>query len=79
MAIIGQADFEPSHASAPTDRIIDQLQLHGYRPHQDEPDPRPLPDEEKVRAALADIFDALVSTLNEALLHRGLNSRTRPF
>ena len=67
------ADFEPQHVSSPTARIIDQLQLHGYRPHQDEPDPRPLPDEEKVRGALADIFDALVSTLNETRLEPDLD------
>ena len=73
MTIAGAADFEPQHVSSPTARIIDQLQLHGYRPHQDEPDPRPLPDEEKVRGALADIFDALVSTLNETRLEPDLD------
>ena len=73
MEIAGMAGFEPQHASSPTARIIDQLQLHGYRPNQDEPDPRPLPDEEKVRGALADIFDALVSTLNETRLEPDLD------
>jgi hypothetical protein len=33
---------EPSVASA-TDYVLTELQLHGYRPFQDEPDPRPLP------------------------------------
>ena len=37
--------YEPYHASSPTDRVILELQMYGHRPHQDEPDPRPLPDE----------------------------------
>ena len=43
-------DRSPSH----------RLQLHGYRPFQDEPDPRPLPEARIVAGAVADIFDALV-------------------
>ena len=74
MTIAGAADFEPQHVSSPTARIIDQLQLHGYRPNQDEPDPRPLPDETKIQGALADIFDALVSTLNETRLEPDLDN-----
>ena len=35
--------YEPPQATSPTDHILNQLQLHGYRPFQDEPDPRPLP------------------------------------
>jgi hypothetical protein len=38
------SDFEPPHASSPTDRVLTELQLYGHRPFQDEPDPRPLPD-----------------------------------
>src|SRR6516165_8170138 len=68
MTIAAGNDLEPFHASSPTDRIIHELQVYGHRPHQDEPDPRPLPDEEKVRGALADIFDAFVSTLSDTRL-----------
>lgn len=35
-------DFEPHHASSPTDHVLSELQLYGYRPFTDEPDPRPL-------------------------------------
>src|SRR5690606_4121224 len=42
--------YEPYHASSPTDRVIFELQMYGHRPHQDEPDPRPLPDDEVIRA-----------------------------
>ena len=37
-------DHEPSHASSPTDHVLDELQIYGHRPFQDEPDPRPLPE-----------------------------------
>jgi hypothetical protein len=71
--MIDQAhEFEPLHASSSTERIIHQLQVYGYHPHQDEPDPRPLPDEAEVQGALADIFDALVSTLSDTRLEPDL-------
>ena len=51
--------FEPPHTSSPTDHVLTELQLYGYRPFQDEPDPRPMPDAQIVAGAVADIFDAL--------------------
>ncbi len=50
-------------ASSPTDHAITELQLHGYRPFQDEPDPRPLPEGRLIAGAVADIFDALIVSL----------------
>jgi YspA, cpYpsA-related SLOG family len=32
------------HSASPTAQLLDELQLCGHRPHQDEPDPRPLPE-----------------------------------
>src|SRR6202048_1332092 len=61
-------DFEPPHASSPTDHVLNELQLYGYRPFHDEPDQRPLPEGDAVAGAVADIFDALVSTLSETRL-----------
>lgn len=55
--------YEPPHTSSPTDHVLAELQLYGYRPFQDEPDPRPLPDGNAVAGAVADIFDAIVVTL----------------
>ncbi|OZA90789.1 MAG: hypothetical protein B7X76_03335, partial [Azorhizobium sp. 39-67-5] len=52
-------DFEPPHEQSPTSSLLDELQLFGHRPFQDEPDPRPLPEEHHARGAIADIFDAL--------------------
>jgi hypothetical protein len=44
MRIDRDDQFEPFHVSSPTARVIDELQLYGHRPDQDEPDPGPLPD-----------------------------------
>ena len=66
------ADFEPPHASSATDHVLSELQLYGFRPFQDEPDPRPLPEGDAVAGAVADIFDALVSTLSDTRLEPDL-------
>jgi len=65
-------DHEPPHAASPTASLLAELQLHGHRPFQDEPDPRPLPEERTVRTAVADIFDALVSSLADTRLEPDL-------
>ena len=36
--------YEPHHESSPTDHVLSELQLYGYRPFADEPDGRPLPE-----------------------------------
>ena len=56
---------EPHHSSSPTDQVLHELQLYGYRPFQDEPDPRPLPEARVIGGAVADIFDALIATLQD--------------
>ncbi|MGY8683111.1 DUF2493 domain-containing protein [Bradyrhizobium sp. UFLA05-153] len=65
--------FEIPHASSPTDHVLAELQLFGFRPLQDEPDPRPLPESKAITGAIADIFDALVSTLNDTRLEPDLD------
>ena len=65
-------DFEPVHTSSQTDHALTELQLYGYRPFDDEPDPRPLPDGNAVAGAVADIFDALVATLGDTRLEPDL-------
>lgn len=52
--------------------VLQELQLYGYRPFQDEPDPRPLPEDRLVTGALADIFDALVVSLQDTRLEPDL-------
>jgi len=64
--------FEPPQSSSPTERVLAELQLYGYRPFQDEPDPRPLPEAHTIAGAAADIFDALVATLSDTRLEPDL-------
>src|SRR6476619_5446618 len=67
-----ETDQEQSYAASPTDHVLTELQIHGYRPFQDEPDPRPLPEARIVAAAVADIFDALIASLSETRLEPDL-------
>ena len=64
-------EFSIRHTS-PTDLVLIELQLYGYRPFQDEPDPRPLPEGNAIAGAVADIFDALIATLSETRLEPDL-------
>ena len=66
-------DYEPHHESSPTDHVLNELQLHGYRPFADEPDQRLLPDGNAVAGAVADIFDALIVTLEDTRLEPDLD------
>ncbi|WP_315718535.1 MULTISPECIES: DUF2493 domain-containing protein [unclassified Bradyrhizobium] len=59
---------EPHDTQSSTDNTLTELQLYGYRPFDDEPDPRPLPEGRVIAGAVADIFDALVATLSETRL-----------
>lgn len=65
-------DFEPPHASSSMDHVLQDLRLYGYRPFEDEPDPRPLPDARMVAGSIADIFDALVAALSDTRLEPDL-------
>jgi hypothetical protein len=65
--------YEPHHESSPTDHVLSELQLYGYRPFADEPDGRPLPEGNQVAGAIADIFDALIVTLEDTRLEPDLD------
>ncbi|KAK0340918.1 hypothetical protein LTR94_028563, partial [Friedmanniomyces endolithicus] len=52
---------EPQPGS--TAYLLQEMQLYGYRPFDDEPDHRPLPDDRIAGGAVAEMFDALVSCL----------------
>ncbi|MBB4287897.1 hypothetical protein GGD88_003657, partial [Roseospira goensis] len=45
---------DTTHRSS-TAIVLDELQLYGYHPFAEEPDPRPLPEAEALQGALADI------------------------
>lgn len=66
-------DHQPHQASSHTDHLLTELQLYGYRPFADEPDPRPLPEGHVVAGAIADIFDALIVTLDDTRLEPDLD------
>jgi len=63
---------EPPHSSSPTEHVLTELQLYGYRPFSDEPDPRPLPETKMITAAVVDIFDALAATLGSTRMEGDL-------
>ncbi|TPL46554.1 DUF2493 domain-containing protein [Mesorhizobium sp. B2-4-6] len=66
-------DYDATQVSSPADQILNELQLHGYRPFADEPDQRLLPDGIEVAGAIADIFDALIGTLEDTRLEPDLD------
>jgi hypothetical protein len=65
-------DGEP--ALSPTAHLLHELALYAHRPHDDEPDPRPLPEPARLQGALADMFDAMVATLFDTGLEPDLQS-----
>ena len=73
MSTHDNADFEPRHATSPTAHLLDELQLYGYRPHEDELDPRPLPEPKIAAGAVADVFDALIATFSDTRLEPDLD------
>jgi hypothetical protein len=66
--------FEPPPHSSSTEHVLAELQLYGFRPFQDQPDPRPLPEAQTITVAVADIFDALVATLGDTRLEPDLEA-----
>ena len=68
----GADQFEPKHQASPTARVLAELQMQGWRPHQDEPDPRPLPDGDDLGRALSDVFDVLGGVLADTRLEPDL-------
>ena len=66
-------DFEPAHRRSATARVIDNLELHGYQPSGNEPDPRPLPDTDLVAGAISDLFDILGGAFRDTSLEPDLD------
>ncbi|MGH6696227.1 DUF2493 domain-containing protein [Sphingopyxis sp.] len=53
--------------------LLDELQLFGHRPFEDEPDPRPLPDARLAHGAIVDMFDALAGCLQDTRIEPDLD------
>jgi len=60
------------HAASPTAHLLDELALYGYRPGEDEPDPRPLPEPDAVQAQLDNAVEALSAMLTGTRLEDDL-------
>ncbi|WP_439486532.1 DUF2493 domain-containing protein [Blastomonas fulva] len=54
--------------------LLEEMQLYGYRPFEDEPDPRPLPEERLASAAVADMFDGLIASLIDTRIEPDLEN-----
>ncbi|MEZ5746423.1 MAG: DUF2493 domain-containing protein [Paracoccaceae bacterium] len=61
-------EFEPDHSTSSTGHVIEELELYGYRPPEGEADPRITPEDTAIQGAVADIFDALISTMADTSL-----------
>ena len=67
------SDNDPEfHAASATAHLLDELQLCGHRPGQDEPDPRPLPEPDSVQGQLNVAVEALSTMLSGTRLEDDL-------
>lgn len=65
-------EMQDDQQLSPTAHLLDELALHGYHPFDDEPDARPLPEPRRAAGAIADMFDAMVATLQDTRLEPDL-------
>jgi hypothetical protein len=66
-------DDEPHHTSSPTAHLLDELQMYGYRPHGDEPDPRPLPETVRAEQEIENAFESLTALMADTRLEDDLD------
>ncbi len=59
---------EPRHLASQTAHVIEELQLFGHHPNEDEPDPRPLPEGDLLEGAVTDLFDILAGAFRDTRL-----------
>ncbi|MCA3632776.1 MAG: hypothetical protein INF16_08305 [Methylobacterium sp.] len=74
--MLDDQDFRDDRAdvtmASPAAHLLDELQLHGYRPLEEEGDPSPLPSPEAAELALATIFEAAAGLFAETRLEPDL-------
>jgi hypothetical protein len=63
---------EPDHATSNIADLLEELELYGRRPFDDQGDPRPLPETRLVEGAAADTFDSVVTALGDTRLEPDL-------
>lgn len=65
--------YESPEEPGTTAYLLQEMQLFGHRPFEDEPDPRPLPDAHLAAGAISDMFDALAGCLTETRIEPDLD------
>jgi hypothetical protein len=58
----------PGNEACATAQVLEELQLHGFYPGQDEADPRPLPEASTLEATVAALFETLAEPLIDTRL-----------
>ncbi len=66
-------DDEPHHTLSPTAHLLDELQMYGYRPHGDDPDPRPLPEAVRAEQEIENAFESLTALMADTRLEDDLD------
>jgi len=66
-------DRETQEFVSPSSHLLEELQLHGYRPLEEEGDPRPLPSPEAAEQALTAMFEAATGLFAETRLEADLS------
>jgi len=66
-------DRETQELVSPSSHLLEELQLHGYRPLEEEGDPRPLPSPEAAEQALTAMFEAATGLFAETRLEADLS------
>lgn len=73
---IAPLPFEPNpfdqNLNSPSSHLLDELALHGYRPFEDDPDPRPLPSSDAAALALESVFETLSGLFSDTRLEADL-------
>jgi len=65
--------YEPQQAQPGSPAyLLQEMQLYGHRPFEDEPDHRPLPETRVAGGAVAEMFDALVACLTDTRIEPDL-------
>ncbi|MEI4507375.1 DUF2493 domain-containing protein [Sphingopyxis sp. CCNWLW253] len=70
---LSEATHPASAEPGTTAYLLQEMQLFGHRPYEDEPDPRPLPDARLTGGAIADMFDALAGCIAETRIEPDLD------
>ena len=65
--------LEPHHSTSSTAHVLTELQLYGWRPYEDEPDPRPLPEGTRSPVPLPISSTPLFATLGDTRLEPDLD------